>query len=51
MESESQAVLNSLTEHDFQDAFKKLQKLWERCIPAGRDYIEGDGGQGVQSYF
>jgi hypothetical protein len=23
---ESQAVLNTLTEHDFQDAFKKLQK-------------------------
>jgi hypothetical protein len=24
MEAESQAVLNSLTEHDFQDAFKKM---------------------------
>jgi hypothetical protein len=23
MEAESQAVLNTLTEHDFQDAFKK----------------------------
>jgi hypothetical protein len=30
MEAESQAVLNSLTEHDFQDAFKKWQKCWER---------------------
>jgi hypothetical protein len=37
MEAESQAVLNSLTEHGFQDAFKKWQKLWERCIRAGRD--------------
>jgi hypothetical protein len=26
MEAESQAVLNILTEHDFQDAFKKWQK-------------------------
>jgi hypothetical protein len=26
METDSQAVLNTLTEHDFQDAFKKLQK-------------------------
>jgi hypothetical protein len=26
IEAESQAVLNTLTEHDFQDAFKKLQK-------------------------
>jgi hypothetical protein len=26
MEAESQAVLNSLTEHNFQDAFTKWQK-------------------------
>jgi hypothetical protein len=26
IEAESQAVLNTLTEHDFQDAFKKRQK-------------------------
>jgi hypothetical protein len=31
IETESQAVLNTLTEHDFQDAFKKVQKYWERC--------------------
>jgi hypothetical protein len=36
IEAESQAVLNTLTEHDFQDAFKKWQKLWERCIWVGR---------------
>jgi hypothetical protein len=29
IEAESQAVLNTLTEHDFQDAFKKWQKRWE----------------------
>jgi transposase len=45
MEAESQAVLNTLTEHDFHDAFKKWQKLWERCIHAEGDYFEGDGGQ------
>jgi hypothetical protein len=28
MEAESQAVMNTLTEHDFQDAFKN----WERCL-------------------
>jgi transposase len=27
-EAESQAVLNTLTEHDFQDAFKKWQRRW-----------------------
>jgi hypothetical protein len=45
IEAESQAVLNTLTEHDFQDAFKKWQKRWERCIHAEWDYFEGDGGQ------
>jgi hypothetical protein len=38
MEAESQAVLNTLTEQDFQDAFKKWQKLWERCIRAEGDH-------------
>jgi hypothetical protein len=27
IEAESQAVLNTLREHDFQDAFKKCQKV------------------------
>jgi hypothetical protein len=34
IEAVSQAVLITLTEHDFQDAFKKLQKPWEWCIRA-----------------
>jgi hypothetical protein len=45
IEAESQAVLNTLTEHDFQDAFRKCQKRWERCIRAEEDCFEGDGGQ------
>jgi hypothetical protein len=44
IEAESQAVLNTFTEHDFQNAFKKWQKRWERCIHAEGDYFEGDGG-------
>jgi hypothetical protein len=32
IEAESQAVLNTLIEHDFQGPFKKYQKRWERCI-------------------
>jgi hypothetical protein len=27
-------------EHNFQDAFKKWQKCWERCIHAEGDYFE-----------
>jgi hypothetical protein len=39
--TESQAVLNGLTEHDdFRNALQR-QKRWERCIRAG----DGDGGQ------
>jgi hypothetical protein len=45
IEAESQAVLNTLTEHDFQDDFRKRQKPWERCIRADGDYFGVDGGQ------
>jgi hypothetical protein len=44
IETESQAVMNTFTEHDFQDTLKKWQKGWERCIRAEGDYFEGDGG-------
>jgi hypothetical protein len=37
IEAESQAVLNTLTKHHFQDAWKILQKRWERCIRAEED--------------
>jgi hypothetical protein len=38
-------VLNTLREHDFQDAIKKLEKCWEWCIWADGDYFEDDGWQ------
>jgi hypothetical protein len=38
MGAESQAVLDTLTEHDFQDAFKNGRSAEE-------GYFEGDGGQ------
>jgi hypothetical protein len=31
IEAESQTALSTLTEHDFQNAFKKRQNRWERC--------------------
>jgi hypothetical protein len=43
-EAEWQAVLNTLTEHDFQNAFKKLQRRWEQYIRAKGDFFVGDGG-------
>jgi hypothetical protein len=45
IEAESQAVLNTFTEHDVQDAFKKCQKRRERCVRAEGGYFENDGGQ------
>jgi hypothetical protein len=47
----SQAVLNTLTEHDFQVAFKKWLRHWEQCKSTDGDYFDDDDGQYAQSYF
>jgi hypothetical protein len=39
IEAESQAVLNTLTEHDLQHAFKKWQKRREQFTFEKGDYI------------
>jgi hypothetical protein len=44
MEAEPQAVLNSLTEHGFQDALRH-GRGWEGCIGTEGDCFEGEGGQ------
>jgi hypothetical protein len=41
IEAESQVVLSILTEHDFQDSFKKWQEHWERHIRAEGDFCNG----------
>jgi hypothetical protein len=38
IEAESQTVLNTLTEHDFQDAFERWKKCRERCVRVEGDY-------------
>jgi hypothetical protein len=43
--AESQAMLNTFTEHDFQDAFKKWQKRCKRCIRVEGDYFKDGDGQ------
>jgi hypothetical protein len=45
IEAELEAVLNTLIEHVFKDAFKIWQKGWERCISAEEDSFDGNGGQ------
>jgi hypothetical protein len=41
MEAESQAVLNSLTEHDFQGAFKKMAESLGTVHTLGRGLLRG----------
>jgi hypothetical protein len=47
IEAELPVVLNTLTEHDFQDVFRKGQNRWERWIHerAEGDYFGRDSGQ------
>ncbi|PNF31118.1 hypothetical protein B7P43_G15696 [Cryptotermes secundus] len=42
---ETQTVLNILTKKNFQDAFLKWQKRWDRCMRSQGDYFEGDGAE------
>lgn len=44
IQEESLSVLNTLKEHDFQDAFGKWRNRWDRCIRVQGNYFEGDGG-------
>ncbi|PNF30519.1 hypothetical protein B7P43_G09953 [Cryptotermes secundus] len=45
IQAETQTVLNTLTKKDFQDAFEKWQKHWDRCMRSQGDYFEGDGAE------
>jgi len=42
--AESQAVLNTLRENDFQECFKNCQRLCDRCQASEGDYFEGNAG-------
>jgi hypothetical protein len=45
IQAESQTVLDTLTEKDFQEAFQKRRRRWGRCLNVGGNYLEGDGGR------
>ena len=44
IQAESQKVLNTLTQKDFQDSFQSWQKRSDRCVRSQGDHFEGDGG-------
>jgi hypothetical protein len=43
IQAKLQRVLDTLTEKDFQEAFQKWRRWWDRCLHAGGNYFEGDG--------
>jgi hypothetical protein len=45
IQAKSQRVLDTLTENNFQEAFQKWRRRWDRCLHAGGNYFEGDGGR------
>ena len=44
IQAESQAVLNTLRESDFQECFKNWKRRWDPCQASEGDYFEGDAG-------
>ena len=45
IQAESQRVLDTLAEKDFQEAFQKWRRWWDWCLHAGGNYFEGDSGR------
>jgi hypothetical protein len=41
--AESQRVLDTLTEKDFQEVFQKWRRQWHQCLHVGGNYFKGDG--------
>jgi hypothetical protein len=42
IQTESQAVLDSIKENDFHGAFEAWKKRWGHCICSQGDYFEGN---------
>jgi hypothetical protein len=45
IQTEWQGVLDTLRENDFQEAFQKLSRRWDRCLRVGGNYFEGYDGR------
>jgi hypothetical protein len=42
---ESQNILGTLREQDFQQVFQQWQRHWNWCVNAQGEYFEGDAAQ------
>jgi hypothetical protein len=45
IQTKSPRVLDILTKKDFQEAFQKWRRRWDRCLHVGGNYFKGDGGR------
>jgi len=45
IQAETQKVLDTLIEKKFQDAFQNWRRRRDRCLHAGGNYFEVDGGR------
>jgi hypothetical protein len=45
IQAESQRVLDTLTEKDFQEVFQKWRRRWDQCLHVGGNYFKSDGGR------
>jgi hypothetical protein len=45
IQAETQRVLDTRTDKDFEEAFQKRRRRWDRCVHAGGNYFEVDGGR------
>jgi hypothetical protein len=45
IQRESQNVLGTLREQDFQHAYQQWQQRWDRCVAAQGDYFEGGAAE------
>jgi hypothetical protein len=45
IQAESQRVLDTVTEKDFQEAFQKWRRMYSLCLHEKGNYFEGDGGR------
>jgi len=41
IQAETQKVLDTLTEKDFQEAFQKRRRRWDRCLTCRRELLRG----------
>jgi hypothetical protein len=45
IQTESKRMLDTLTEKEFQEAFQKRRRRWDRSLHAGGNYFEGEGSR------